>query len=52
MTYAALNGMDIAEIPTVLDVLGDNILERVRKNPQKFQKNHEKAKNKYSQLTD
>lgn len=50
VSYAALHGMDISEIPGVLDVLGESLLERIRKNPQKFQEKHQNATDRYSLL--
>lgn len=50
VSYAALHGRDISEIPGVLDILGENLLERIRKNPEKFQEKHQNAADKYSQL--
>lgn len=50
VSYAALHGMDVSEIPAVLDIIGDNMIDRIRKNPQKFQEKHQNATDKYSQL--
>lgn len=50
VSYAALHGMDISEIPGVLDVLGESVMERIRGNPKKFQEKHKNATDKYSQL--
>lgn len=50
VSYAALHGMDVSEIPAVLDIIGDSMIDRIRKNPQKFQEKHQNATDKYSQL--
>lgn len=50
VSYAALHGIEMTEIPRILDVLGESLLERIHQNPQKFQEKHQNATDKYSQL--
>ncbi len=50
VSYAALHGMDVSEIPYVLDVLGEAMMKRLSRNTQKFQEKHQKAIDRYSQL--
>jgi hypothetical protein len=48
--YAAINGYDISEIPTVLDLFRGKVLDTVRKNPKKFKMNYEKSEKKFNSL--
>lgn len=50
VSYAALHGRDVSEIPDVLDVLGEAMMKRLSQNPKKFQEKHQKAIDRYSQL--
>jgi|GEM_PF-1354364 len=50
ISYAALCGMDISEIPGVLDILGDALLERIVQNQKKFTEKHKNSANKYANL--
>lgn len=49
-SYAAVQRLDISEIPTVLDKVRSDFLTDLRNNRQKFEKNHKKAENKYEFL--
>ena len=50
VSYAALVGMDISEIPAVLDTLGDSLIEQITKNQKKFSEKHQKASEKFNLL--
>ena len=47
ISYAALQGLDISEIPTVLEGVNGDVIDAIRKNPQKFQNNFNKAEMKF-----
>lgn len=46
-SFTAAQGLDISELPTVLEGFNKDMLESVRNNPEKFRKNHEKAEKKF-----
>jgi hypothetical protein len=46
-SYAALQGLDISEIPTVLEGVNGDVIDAIRKNPQKFQNYFNKAEMKF-----
>jgi len=50
LSYAALYGMDISEIPAVLDILGEVIIQNVKENPAKYIKKHQDSVDKYAEL--
>lgn len=52
VSYAALHGMDVSEIPGVLDVLGEVLIEKIKSNPNKYVEKHQNSLDKYSQLKD
>ena len=49
-SYAAVQGLDISEIPTVLEGVNKDVIEAIRKNPQKFKINYEKSEKKFEFL--
>jgi len=50
VSYGALHGMDISEIPRVLDILGETIIANIKNNPEKYGKKHEDSTDKYAEL--
>lgn len=49
-SYTAAQGKDIAELPEVIDGIYKDFGGEIHKNPQKFQKNHEKAEKRFAFL--
>jgi hypothetical protein len=50
VSYAALHGMDLSELPAALDRLSESMIGRVRHDPEKFEKKHQKMTDQYAQL--
>lgn len=50
ISFAALHGKDVSEIPAVLDILGEGMIARIKANPDKFSKKHQDSVDKYAEL--
>lgn len=50
VSYAALNGMEVEEIPGVLDILGEAMIQNIKENPAKYLKKHQDSVDKYAEL--
>ena len=50
VSLTALLGMDVSEIPAVLEVFGEVMMERINQNKKKFQEKHKNSTDKYAHL--
>lgn len=50
LSYTALCGMEMDEIPGVLELLEEDMIARIKENPQKYIKKHQDSVDKYAEL--